>query len=201
MRLFRRDSARSRVEHGRWAVVGLGNPGERYAGNRHNAGAMVLPLLSQARLKSHKSGCLVAETTVAGHPAVLARPMSFMNESGRPVRQLLSWYKIPLERLVVIHDELDVRFGEVRVKLGGGTAGHNGLKSVVTHLGSQDFLRVRIGVSRPAGPQDPADYALNDFSAAQRKELDDVLARAAAAVESILEEGAQRAMNRINERT
>jgi PTH1 family peptidyl-tRNA hydrolase len=199
MRIFRRGSSPSE-ENARWVIVGLGNPGERYAGNRHNAGAMVLPLLSEARLKSHKSGCLVAETSVAGERAVLARPMSFMNESGRPVRQLLSWYKTPLERLIVVHDELDIRFGEVRIKLGGGTAGHNGLKSIVAHVGSPDFLRVRIGVSRPSGPQDPADYVLNDFSAAQKKELQDVLARAATAVETILEQGAERAMNQINER-
>jgi peptidyl-tRNA hydrolase, PTH1 family len=199
MRIFRRGSAPSE-ENARWVIVGLGNPGERYAGNRHNAGAMVLPLLSDARLKGHKSGCLVAETSVAGERAVLARPMSFMNESGRPVRQLLSWYKTPLERLIVVHDELDIRFGEVRIKLGGGTAGHNGLKSIVAHVGSPDFLRVRIGVSRPSGPQDPADYVLNDFSAAQKKELQDILARAATAVETIVEQGAERAMNQINER-
>jgi peptidyl-tRNA hydrolase, PTH1 family len=199
MRLFRRDAVRSKGGD-RWAIVGLGNPGERYARNRHNAGAMVLATLSDARFKSHKSGCLVAETVVAGHGVVLARPTSFMNDSGRSVRQLLSWYKVPLERLVVIHDELDIRFGEVRIKLGGGTAGHNGLKSIVAHLGSQAFLRVRIGVSRPSGPQDPADYVLNDFSPAQRKELDEVIARAAAAVETILEQGAERAMNQINER-
>jgi peptidyl-tRNA hydrolase, PTH1 family len=199
MRLFRRDSARP--EEPRWAIVGLGNPGDRYAGNRHNLGAMVLSCLSGARFKSHKSGCLVAETSVAGHRVVLARPMTYMNESGQAVRKLLSWYKIPTEQLIVIHDELDIKFGEVRIKRGGGTAGHNGLKSVVGHLGSQDFLRVRVGVSRPSGRQDPADYVLSDFSASQRKDLDDVIARAATAVESILEEGAERAMNLINERT
>jgi PTH1 family peptidyl-tRNA hydrolase len=199
MRLFRRDSARPEEE--RWAIVGLGNPGDRYAGNRHNVGAMALSALSDARFKSHKSGCLVAETSVAGHRVVLARPMTYMNESGQAVRKLLSWYKIPTEQLIVIHDELDIRFGEVRIKRGGGTAGHNGLKSVVGHLGSQDFLRVRVGVSRPTGRQDPADYVLSDFSAAQKKDLDDVIGRAATAVESILEEGAERAMNAINERT
>ena len=117
MRLFRRDSARA--EEDRWAVVGLGNPGDRYAGNRHNLGAMVLSSLSDARFKSHKSGCLVAETSVAGHRVVLARPMTYMNESGQAVRKLLSWYKIPTEQLIVIHDELDIRFGEVRIKRGG----------------------------------------------------------------------------------
>jgi PTH1 family peptidyl-tRNA hydrolase len=199
MRLFRRDSEHS-GDGQRWAVVGLGNPGERYAGNRHNAGAMVLGYLTQERFKTHKSGCLVAETSVAGQRAVLARPMSFMNESGRPVRQLLDWYKIPVEQLIVAYDELDIRFGEIRIKSGGGTAGHNGVKSLVAHLGTNDFLRVRVGVSRPSGPQDPADYVLSDFSSAQKKELDEVLSRAATAVEKILEDGPERAMNDINER-
>jgi PTH1 family peptidyl-tRNA hydrolase len=199
MRLFRRDSAPADDE--RWAIVGLGNPGERYARNRHNVGAMVLPTLTESRFKTHKSGCLVAEAPVSGRRVVLARPMTYMNESGRPVHQLLSWYKVPVERLIVIHDELDIRFGEVRIKRGGGTAGHNGLKSIVAHLGSQDFLRVRIGVSRPPGRHDPAEYVLSDFSSAQKNELEDVLGRAASAVETILEQGAERAMNAINERT
>jgi PTH1 family peptidyl-tRNA hydrolase len=199
MRLFRRDSAPA--DDDRWAIVGLGNPGDRYARNRHNVGAMVLASLTDSRFKTHKSGCLVAETTVAGRRVVLARPMTYMNESGRPVRQLLSWYKVPVERLIVIHDELDIRFGEVRIKRGGGTAGHNGLKSIGAHLGSHDFLRVRIGVSRPPGRQDPADYVLSDFSSAQKNELEDVLSMAATAVETILEQGAERAMNAINERT
>jgi peptidyl-tRNA hydrolase, PTH1 family len=198
MRLFRRDSAPA--DHDRWAIVGLGNPGDRYARNRHNVGAMVLPSLTESRFKAHKSGCLVAETAVAGRRAVLARPMTYMNESGRPVRQLLSWYKVPVDQLIVIHDELDIRFGEVRIKRGGGTAGHNGLKSIVAHLSSQEFIRVRIGVSRPPGRQDPADYVLSDFSSAQKNELEDVIGRAAEAVETILEQGAERAMNAINER-
>jgi peptidyl-tRNA hydrolase, PTH1 family len=198
MRLFRRDSAPG--DQDRWAVVGLGNPGDRYARNRHNVGAMVLSSLTDTRFKSHKSGCLVAETTVSGVRVVLARPMTYMNESGRPVRQLLSWYKVPVDRLIVIHDELDIRFGEVRIKRGGGTAGHNGLKSIVSHVGSQDFLRVRIGVSRPPGRQDPADYVLSDFSSSEKNELEDVLSRGATAVEAILEQGAERAMNAINER-
>ena len=198
MRLFRRDSGRSE-DGGRWAIVGLGNPGERYAGNRHNAGVMVLGRLTGDRFKTHKSGCLVAETSVAGHQVVLAQPTSFMNESGRPVRQLLDWYKIPIERLIVVHDELDIRFGDIKIKVGGGTAGHNGVKSLVAHLGTNDFLRVRIGVSRPPGLQDPADYVLNDFSSSQKKDLEDVLNRAATAVEAILEDGAERAMNEINE--
>jgi PTH1 family peptidyl-tRNA hydrolase len=199
MRLFRRDSAPA--DDDRWAIVGLGNPGDRYARNRHNIGAMVLFSLSDARFKTHKSGCLVAETAVTNRRVVLARPMTYMNESGRPVRQLLSWYKVPIDRLIVIHDELDIRFGEVRIKRGGGTAGHNGLKSIVAHIGSQDFLRVRIGVSRPPGRHDPAEYVLSEFSSSQKNELEDVIGRGTIAVEAILEQGAERAMNAINERT
>ncbi|MFN2525745.1 MAG: aminoacyl-tRNA hydrolase [Actinomycetota bacterium] len=199
MRLFRRSP---QAASDRWAIAGLGNPGERYAGNRHNAGVMVLEALlerASARLKSHKSGCLIAEVDL-GAAAVLARPMSYMNESGRPLRELLRWYKIGVERLIIVHDELDVPFGEVRIKSGGGTAGHNGLASVGSHLGTKDFLRVRVGISRPPGRQDPADYVLSDFSAAQRKHLADVLARAADACERILEAGAERAMNEFNAR-
>lgn len=196
MRLFRRDAARPQGD--RWAIVGLGNPGDRYARNRHNVGAMVLTTFSEARFKTHKSGCLVAEITLGNHRVVLARPMTYMNESGRPVRQLLSWYKLFPEQLIVLHDELDIRFGEVRIKRGGGTAGHNGLRSIVSHLGTQDFVRVRIGVSRPSGPQDPADYVLSDFSPAQKRDLDEILDRAAHAVETILDSGAERAMNAIN---
>jgi PTH1 family peptidyl-tRNA hydrolase len=107
---------------------------------------------------------------------------------------------VPVDQLIVIHDELDIRFGEVRIKRGGGTAGHNGLKSIVAHLSSQEFIRVRIGVSRPPGRQDPADYVLSDFSSAQKNELEDVIGRAAEAVQTILEQGAERAMNAINER-
>ncbi|HEX2240544.1 MAG TPA: aminoacyl-tRNA hydrolase [Actinomycetota bacterium] len=199
MKLFRR----SPDARDRWIIVGLGNPGERYATNRHNAGAMVLHELlerASARLKSHKSGCLVSEVNVGGQSAVLARPMSYMNESGRPIRELLRWYKVGPERLIVVHDELDVPFGEVRLKSGGGTAGHNGLASLASHLGTKDFLRVRVGISRPPGRQDPADYVLSDFSAAQKKELSDLLGRAADAVERIVQEGAQSAMNEFNAR-
>lgn len=183
--------------------MGLGNPGEPYAGNRHNAGAMVLNELLEragARLKSHKSGCVVAEVDLGGSRVVLARPLSYMNESGRPIREALRWYKVGPDRLVVVHDELDVPFGEVRIKSGGGTAGHNGLASVGSHLGTKDFLRVRVGISRPPGRQDPADYVLGDFSASQRRTLPEVLSRAADAVEQIVEGGPERAMNEFNTR-
>lgn len=187
---------------GRWIVVGLGNPGERYAGTRHNAGAMVIHELldrTGSKLKSHKSGCAVAETRLAGEPVVLARPASYMNESGRPVGALVRFYKSEPSRLVVAHDEVDLPFGEVRIKLGGGTAGHNGLKSLVSHLG-QDFLRVRVGVGRPRGRTDTVDHVLDNFSAAERKELPSLIGAAADAVERVVEAGAERAMNEVNTR-
>lgn len=199
MRLFRRSSG----ENGRWIVVGLGNPGPDYAGTRHNVGAMVLDELlgrTSASLRSHKSGCLIAEVRLVDHRVVLARSTSYMNDSGRPVGALVRFYKTPIEQVVVVHDELDVRLGEVRLKSGGGTAGHNGLKSLVAHLG-KDFARVRVGISRPRGRQDPVDYVLDDFGKAEREELPFVLGRAADAVERVIEVGIERAMNEFNTRT
>ena len=187
----------------RWIVVGLGNPGARYERTRHNAGVFVIEELLRrtgVSFKRHKSGCVVAEAGLGDERVVFARPMSYMNESGRPVRELVRWYKQQPERLVVVHDEIDIPFGEIRIKLGGGTAGHNGLNSVASHMGTKDFTRVRIGVSRPRGDRDPADYVLSEFSAAERKQLDDVIGRAADAVERIVEVGIERAMNEINTR-
>lgn len=181
----------------------MGNPGERYSSTRHNVGVGVLEeLLARAggTLKRHKSGCLVAETALVGARVVLARPTSYMNESGRPVRELLRWYKVPLDKLIVVHDEIDIPFGRVRVKFGGGTAGHNGLNSVGSHLASKDFLRVRVGVSRPPSRMDPADYVLSEFSPEQKKGLNDLVSDAADAVEVIIERGPERAMNDVNTR-
>jgi PTH1 family peptidyl-tRNA hydrolase len=152
------------------------------------------------RLKSHKSGCLVAEASLGGNRVVLARPTSYMNESGRPVRQLVQWYKQPVENLVVVHDEIDIPFGDVRVKAGGGTAGHNGLGSIVNHLGTKDFARVRVGVGRPPGAKGAAGHVLAGFSSRERKELPFLLVAAADAVESIVSDGVERAMNEFNTR-
>ncbi len=151
-------------------------------------------------LKTHKSGTVIAEAEIAGEKVVLARTTSYMNESGRPLRALAAFYKTPPERLLVVHDELDVPFGQVRIKDGGGTAGHNGVKSVAQHLGTKDFPRVRIGVSRPRGGRDPVDYVLGEFSGTERKELAFVVTKAADAVEAILSDGLERAMNTFNTR-
>jgi peptidyl-tRNA hydrolase, PTH1 family len=202
MKLFRRAS--NNGDATRRIVVGLGNPGGRYSSTRHNAGAMVVDYLvdeASAALKRHKSGCLIAEVTISENRTVLARPISYMNESGAPVAALARWYKVSVEELIVVHDEIDLPFGDVRVKAGGGTAGHNGLRSLVSHLGSNDFLRVRLGVSRPPGRRGAKHHVLDDFDSGERLVLPELIERGAYAVERILAAGVERAMNEINTRT
>jgi peptidyl-tRNA hydrolase, PTH1 family len=202
MKLFRRGSEDG--DSGRWMIAGLGNPGARYAGTRHNLGAMVIEQLleqSGSSLKRHKSGCMIAETELGGERVVLARPLSYMNESGRPLRDLARWYKIPVDRVVVVHDEFDLPFGDVRVKVGGGLAGHNGLRSIVNHFGTKDFARVRIGISKPPGRKQGTDHVLDEFDSRERRDLPEVIDRAAHAVERILEAGLERAMNEVNTRS
>jgi PTH1 family peptidyl-tRNA hydrolase len=182
----------------RWIIVGLGNPGPEYAGNRHNAGQMVLDLLAGrigARFKAHRTRNDIAEGRVSGQPVTLARPRSYMNLSGGPVAALLGFYKLSPERLVVIHDELDVSFGVVRLKLGGGDNGHNGLRSITSSLGTRDYYRARFGIGRPPGRMDPAAFVLKDFSAQERKELPFALDRAADAVEALITKGLAEAQN------
>jgi peptidyl-tRNA hydrolase, PTH1 family len=182
----------------RWIVAGLGNPGPEYAGNRHNAGHMVAGLLAGrmgARFKAHRSRNEIAEGRLAGVPVTLARPRTYMNLSGGPVAALSAFYKIPPERIVVVHDELDIPFGSVRLKLGGGDNGHNGLRSVTQSLGTNGYNRVRVGIGRPPGRMDAATFVLRDFSAAERKELPLIIDRAADAVETLLSKGMAAAQN------
>ncbi|MEO6821834.1 MAG: aminoacyl-tRNA hydrolase [Candidatus Nanopelagicales bacterium] len=185
-----------------WLVVGLGNPGPEYAATRHNVGAMALDVLADRlgrRLALHRrSRSDVAEGHLAGHRVVLARPRSYMNESGGPVAALLSFYKVPIEALVVLHDELDIAFGTLRLKLGGGDNGHNGLKSIRRSVGSGEFYRVRIGIGRPPGRQDPADFVLRPFGATERAEAPLLVATAADAVEALLQDGLDRTQSRFN---
>lgn len=193
---------------GPWLVVGLGNPGPAYARTRHNAGYFVADLLAErmsgsaAAWKSHKSGrAQVVEGRLGGIPGyrvVLGRARSYMNESGGPVSTLLGFYKIPLDHLVVIHDEVDIAWGELRLKFGGGDNGHNGLKSLRKSLGTGDYYRVRFGVGRPHGHRATADYVLGDFSASERRDLAVHVDRAADAVECLLTEGLDRAQNAYN---
>ena len=172
-----------------WLVVGLGNPGPAYAGHRHNAGHLVLDLLAEragGRYKAHKGRNDVVEGRLAGARAVLTKPKSYMNTTGGPVAAARDFWKVPVERVVVVHDELDIPYGALRLKRGGGDNGHNGLRSVTSALGSRDYLRVRFGIGRPPGRQDPADFVLKDFTAAEKKELAFLVDRAADAVEALL---------------
>jgi PTH1 family peptidyl-tRNA hydrolase len=181
-----------------WLVVGLGNPGPKYAGNRHNVGFFVADLLAErmgARFKAHKGRADVVEGRLAGQRVVLAKPSTYMNLSGGPTASLRDFFKVPIERIVVVHDELDIPFGAIRLKRGGGDNGHNGLRSLTQSLGNKDYLRVRWGIGRPPGRQDPADFVLKDFSAAERKELPFHVDRAADAVEALLTGSLEAAQN------
>ena len=181
-----------------WLVVGLGNPGPKYAGNRHNVGFFVLDLLAErvgARFKAHKGRADVVEGRLAGQRVILAKPSSYMNLSGGPVASLRDFYKVPVERIIVVHDELDVPFAGLKLKRGGGDNGHNGLRSLTSCLGSKEYLRVRFGVGRPPGRQDPADFVLKDFSSTERKELPFLVDRAADAVEALLTTTLEAAQN------
>lgn len=191
---------------GPFLVVGLGNPGPEYAGNRHNVGVMVLEELAERagiRLspgKGARARALSGEGRLAGRRVVLARPTSYMNESGGPVRGLLDYHSIDPADLVVIHDELDIPFATVRLKRGGGEGGHNGLRSITRSLGTKDYLRVRVGIGRPPGRQDPADFVLRDFSATEREELPFLFSDAADAAELLLESGLDVAQNTVHPR-
>jgi len=185
-----------------WLVVGLGNPGPAYVGTRHNAGALVTDILAdrvRSAFKAHKTRNDVVETRFGDDRVVLARPRSYMNESGGPVAGLRDFFKVPLEQLIAIHDELDLPYGALRCKFGGGDNGHNGLKSLRRSLGTGDFYRVRVGIGRPPGRQDPAAWVLKDFSAAERKDLDVHLERAADAVETLIADGLAAAQNTYND--
>jgi peptidyl-tRNA hydrolase, PTH1 family len=190
-----------------WLVVGLGNPGPSYAGDRHNVGYLVTAELAErmgASFRAHKSGRAEVVEGRLGPPApesprvVLMRARTFMNESGGPVKQLASFYKVPPERVVAVHDELDLPFDTMRVKLGGGDNGHNGLRSMRSSLGTGDFYRVRVGIGRPPGRQDVADFVLSGYSAAERKVLPLQVATAADAVESLVSEGLAATQQRFN---
>jgi len=193
------------VTDGRWLVAGLGNPPDEYAGTRHNVGAELVERLAVGAgatlSRNRRTGCRTAEVRIAGASVVLAVPETFMNLSGGPIQRAAGWYRIPVARLVVCHDDLDLPLGELRVKRGGGHAGHNGLKDVDRALGSPDYLRVRIGVGRPPGSAAAADHVLRPFGAAERDRVATVLATAAEAVGSLLADGLEVTQNRYHGRT
>ncbi|MDT0180086.1 aminoacyl-tRNA hydrolase [Microbacterium sp. ARD31] len=177
-----------------WLVVGLGNPGPRYEQTRHNIGQMVLDELAARRgetFRAHKANARVAETWLrpGGAKLVLAKPNSFMNVSGGPVSQLARFYGLDPDRVVVVHDELDIPFDTIKLKTGGGHGGHNGVRDVAKALGTADFPRVRVGIGRPPGRQDAADWVLDPFGAAERTTLPNLIADAADAVEQLIDEG------------
>ena len=190
-----------------WLVVGLGNPGPAYAGHRHNVGYLVDDVLAErmgSPFRAHKSGRAdVVEGRLGPVGAetprvVLARARSYMNESGGAVSTLAKFYKVPPERIIAVHDELDIPYGALRIKLGGGDNGHNGLRSMRSSLGTGDFYRVRVGIGRPPGRQDPADFVLSNYSATERKELDINVVEAADAVESLVADGLEKTQQRFN---
>ncbi len=183
-------------------IVGLGNPGPRYAGTRHNIGFEVVGVLAErmgGKFKAHKGRCDVVEGRLGGAPVVLAKPKAYMNISGGPVVSIARFYKVPVERITVVHDELDLPFGSLRLKRGGGDGGHNGLRSISAALGNREYARVRFGIGRPPGQQDPADFVLREFASAQRKELPFLIDRAADAVELLIAQGLEAAQNRFNQ--
>ncbi|WP_040792099.1 aminoacyl-tRNA hydrolase [Nocardia paucivorans] len=183
-------------------VVGLGNPGPGYERTRHNVGFLVADTLAERvgdRFTVHKkSGADLLTARLDGRRVLIAKPRSYMNLSGRPVAALVKFFSVPLGEVIVVHDELDLPFGTIRLKRGGGEGGHNGLRSVSNALTTKDYLRVRIGIGRPPGRQDPADFVLKPFSAAERKEVPVIVEQAADAVELLLRVGLEAAQNRLH---
>ena len=190
-----------------WVVAGLGNPGDEYARSRHNAGFMTIDRIAKkngAAMNRRKFKGLTGDIMLAGKPALLVKPQTFYNLSGECVADLLGYFKIPPQRLIVVHDELDIEAGRLLIKQGGGDAGNRGVRSIVEALGATEFIRVRIGIGRPADPGEDKegnkDYLLRPMTSAERQTLDANLDRAASAVEAIAELGLERAMNRYNQR-
>ena len=186
-----------------WLLVGLGNPGPDYSGNRHNVGQMVVAALADrlgASFKAHKANASVAEARLGfgGPKLILAKPGSYMNTSGGPVSGLAKFFDVAPANVIVVHDELDIPADDVRVKVGGGHAGHNGLRDIIAALGTQDFVRVRVGIGRPPGRMEVADYVLKDFSSTERKSLPVTLEIAADAIEAIVTDGALAAQQKFN---
>lgn len=177
-----------------WLIVGLGNPGSEYSGNRHNVGQMVLDELAArvgGKFKSHKARAQVLEGRlgIGGPRVVLAKPMTYMNVSGGPVAGLARFYDIAADHVVAVHDEIDIPFNTVKLKIGGGEGGHNGLRDISKALATKDYFRVRVGVGRPPGRMETADYVLRDFGGQEKKELPFLLDESADAVELLVREG------------
>jgi PTH1 family peptidyl-tRNA hydrolase len=187
----------------RHLIVGLGNPGPRYASNRHNLGCRCVEELALANglsFNKTRRGARLALGRINRRRSILAKPQTYMNESGLAVAGLARYYRIPPESVLVVHDDLDIDLGTLRLRPEGGSGGHKGMQSIIQHLGSQAFPRLRLGIGRPPGRMDPADYVLQDFSSQEEELVADVIQRAVAAIETWLHEGTEAAMDRHNRR-
>ena len=198
-------AASSSSTSARWLIIGLGNPGTEYERTRHNIGATVIKAMADAagvRFSSHKSRSDVAEYKLGKGGSVpslvLATLRCYMNESGGPTKSLADFYKVSGDHIIIAHDELDIPFQSIRLKFGGGDNGHNGLKSITSALGSSDYFRVRLGIGRPPGAQDPADFVLKPFNAAERSELPDFCSRSISAIEALITQGLESAQQNFN---
>ena len=188
-----------------WLVVGLGNPGDEYAATRHNVGQMVIDHLAKrhnVNLSTHKSRTDIAAyklgVGVDAHSIILAKSKSYMNESGGPIKVLASFYSVEPAKIIVLHDELDIPYSAIRTKIAGGDNGHNGLKSLTSSLGTADYFRVRLGIGRPMGQQDPGDFVLKQFSKEEKKSLDEFIDRGADCVEFLIEKGLDLTQSKFN---
>jgi PTH1 family peptidyl-tRNA hydrolase len=188
-----------------WLVAGLGNPGDQYAATRHNVGQMVIDQLVKRhsiKLASHKSRTHIAAyklgVGIDAHQIILAKSQSYMNETGGPIKALANFYSVEPENIIVLHDELDIGFAAIRTKLGGGDNGHNGLKSMTSAFNTPDYYRVRLGIGRPMGQQDPADFVLKQFSKEEKKDLEEFIERGADVVEFLIEKGLDLTQGKFN---
>ena len=188
-----------------WLVVGLGNPGDEYAATRHNVGQMVIDELAKRhsiKFSPHKSRTDVAAyklgVGIDAHSIILAKSKSYMNESGGPIKALASFYSVEPANIIVLHDELDIGFAAIRSKIAGGDNGHNGLKSLTSSFGTAEYYRVRLGIGRPMGQQDPADFVLKQFSKEEKKDLGEFLDRGADVVEFLITEGLEKTQTKFN---
>lgn len=205
-RLSRQSGKKSEAESGssiQWVVAGLGNPGEEYSRTRHNAGFMTIDRIARAKgaeLNRRRFKGVTAQAELGGKPAILVKPQTFYNLSGECVSALIGYFKIAAEHLIVVHDDLDLEAGRLRIKQGGGDGGNRGVRSIAESLGSADFIRVRIGIGRPPENEEAKDYLLRPMTAAEREALAPILERAASAAEAIAAHGLEAAMNRYNQR-
>ena len=188
-----------------WLVVGLGNPGDQYAATRHNVGQMVIDHLVQRhnlKLSSHKSRTDIAAYKLGvgatAHSVILAKSKSYMNESGGPIKALASFYSVEPAKIIVLHDELDIPYAAIRAKVAGGDNGHNGLKSLTSSFGTPDYFRVRLGIGRPIGQQDPGDFVLKQFSKEEKKDLEEFIDRGADCVEFLIDKGLELTQSKFN---